>query len=244
MRACFRSLLLTIIFTEALSAEQVIASEGNIILRGSSGRSSVLTTSGQDSDPWLSPDNKLVVFLRRLKHDIFRTSVYAVDLDSRVVTRLFTGPAKYAGRENFYFGRPELDRRGSTLFLLSKEYSTESSLIAVHLEGEETTLIADHVVGYDVIQCPSHQGDLIVLKRHQSIQDRPFFVYWLYSTKGEELGLAGGEDLGPEYISSLRAGTCESAVRLPPTVLRHRKGSTESAYRVDETSRKNRSRSK
>jgi protein TonB len=189
------------------AADKVRSKDGRIVLEDASGHTTALTETGLDSDPWISPDGQTVLFLRRSTEDMFRTSVYEIDMRTRTPRLLYSGPAKYERREGSYFGRPELNESHDTLFLVSNEYATEGSLIAIQLANGQARLISDHVVGYDIIACPTHRGDLIALKRQSDILDHPYFLYWLYSPSGEELGLAGAGELDIN-MDVLRDGSC------------------------------------
>src|SRR5579884_1768155 len=103
------SLVLVLMIGGCWANDRVSSKEGRIILEESPGRSIELTDTGFDSDPWLSPDGHLVVFIRHSPEDMFRTSVYEVDVSTRMPKQLYNGPAKYQGRESSYFGRPELN---------------------------------------------------------------------------------------------------------------------------------------
>ncbi|HUP04206.1 MAG TPA: hypothetical protein VMU19_09460 [Bryobacteraceae bacterium] len=207
MRTCFNAaLLLMFAICGGRAANRVSTDNGRIILEDSSGHRIALTQTGLDSDPWLSPDGQSVVFLRRSAEDMFCTSVYEIDMRTRAQRLLFSGPAKSQTSEVSYFGRPELDAPRKTLFLLSKEYATEGTLLAIRLADGQVRSISDHVVGYDVIACRKYRGDLIALKRQVDVLGRPYYLYWLYSSSGEALGLAGGDELD---VDALRDGGCE-----------------------------------
>jgi len=216
--------LLALLTSGGVAADRVSAQDGRIVLEDSSGQKTALTQVGLDSEPWLSPDGRTVVFIRRSAENQFLTSVYEIDLPTRTVKLLFAGPAKYQGRERAHFGRPELNESHDKLFLLGSEYATSGSLISIQLASGQTTFISDEVVGYDVIQCPKkYRGDLIALKRHeQNILGRPFFLYYLYSAAGQQLGLAGSGELGGE-LDAFRDGSCEEPEPQPrPTVPPHK----------------------
>jgi TonB family protein len=146
---------------------------------------------------------------------------------------LYGGPARFQGRETSSFGHPELDESQGTLFLLTNEYATEGALIAIHLASGQTTLISDHVVGYDVVACPSYRGDLIALKRHLDLLDHPFFLYWLYAPWGAELRLAGGGELDRE-LGGLRDGSCAVPQPLPVAPALGVDVATGDVVRIDE----------
>ncbi len=203
-----------------IAADRVSNEDGRIVLENSSGQKTVLTQTGLDSDPWLSPDGRTVVFLRHPAEDMFRNSVYEIDVPARIQKLLYAGPAKYQGRESSYFGRPELNESRAKLFLISKASATSGSLISVRLASGQATLISDQVVGYDVIECPQkYRGDLIALKRHEEdIFGHPFFLYWLYSAEGKELGLAGDGELDGD-LDFIRRGSCDEPEPQPPSPL-------------------------
>jgi len=212
MRAPFRTdvaLFLILTVGNGDAALRVISKAGNIVLEDSSGDITPLTHTGDDFEPWLTRDGRTVVFIRQSPEN-FRTSVYTIDVRTRTVSLLYAGPARYAGRESWYFSGPELNESHETLFLVSDEYATEGALIGVQLANGKVTLISDHVVGYDVINCPaSYRGDLLALKRHEEdILGRPYFLYYLYSATGLELGLAGEGELDTE-LDFIRGGRCK-----------------------------------
>jgi TonB family protein len=132
---------------------------------------------------------------------------------------IYAGPARYEGRESSYFGRPEFDDSHETLYLLSSEAATFGTLFSVRLADGTARMISDRVVSYDVVGCGKFHGDLIALKRFDSdILGLPYFLYWLYSASGEDLGLAGAGELDE---GELLAGFCDGLQPiepLPPSV--------------------------
>jgi TonB family protein len=214
--------LLVLTICSGSAADRVRAEDGRIVFEDSSGQKTALTQTGIDSDPWLSPDGRTVVFLRHSAEDMFRNSVYEIDMRTRIPKLMYAGPAKYQGREGSYFGEPELDGSHDKLLLISKEYATSGALISIQLANGQATLVSDEVVGYDVIECPKkYRGDLIALKRHEEdILGRPYFLYYLYSAVGQELGLAGDGELDAD-LDFLRNGSCEEPEPQPPPAPSH-----------------------
>jgi hypothetical protein len=213
MRASFDiPLVLLLMIGGGWAADRVYSKDGRIVLEDSSGHPTTLTRTGLDSDPWISPDGRIVLFLRHPAEDTFRNAVYQIDMRSRTPKLLYAGPAKYQGREGSYFSRPQLDESHDKLFLISNEYATSGALLSIRLASGEATLISDEVVGYDVIECPKkHRGDLIALKRHEeNILGRPYFLYHLFSAAGLDLGLAGAGELDAD-LDFIRDGSCEES---------------------------------
>lgn len=231
MRVPFNIALLVPIICISAAADRVSVKDGRIVLEDSAGHMTMLTQTGLDSDPWLSPDGRSLVFLRHSAEDMFRTAVYEMDMRGRTVRLLYGGPARYRGRETSYFGQPELDGSHDTLFLLSKEYATEGALIAIRLANGQVRLISDHVVGYDVIACAKDRGNLIALKRQEDVLGNPYHLYWLYSPSGKELGLAGAEELD---VDALRHDDCDAAQPLAPLPSRPISPPSRGAVRMDQ----------
>ncbi|HUO30495.1 MAG TPA: energy transducer TonB [Bryobacteraceae bacterium] len=213
---CRLVILALVVGSNVTATEKVASKDGRIMLEDSAGHQSLLTQTGLDSDPWLSHDGQTVVFLRHSADDTFKTAVYEINIQTRNSRLLYAGPAEYTGRKGSYFGRPELDQSTGTLFLISKEYATEGSLLAVELATGRVILLSDHVVGYDLIACAVDKGDLIVLKRQEDILGHPYFLYWLYAPSGKALGLAGANELDAD-MDMLRAGNCPGPQQLTPT---------------------------
>jgi TonB family protein len=164
--------------------------DGRIWLKSADGRAVRLTTSGRDSEPWITPDRSKVLFVRADPADMFRTSVYSVDIATGKESLLLGVPVRYEGRENDYIGGPRIDRDGRTLFVISKESVTEGALLAVDLASGIARYIAP-THSYDIIRCGEHSDDLLLYQRKISILRNIYYVYWLYSPRGEDLGIAG-----------------------------------------------------
>ncbi len=231
MRVTSRILLLLLYLVRSGAASgRVSARDGRVVFTDPSGQETELTQSGYDSAPWISPDGRTVVFLRHPAGDVFRNAIYKIDLPSGGPKLIYAGPARYEGREGSYFGRPELDESHNTLYLISNEYATSGALLSVRLGNGQVTFISDGVVGYDVIVCPrKYRGDLLALKRYEEdLLGRPYFLYSRYSPTGEDLGLAGADELDVDMI---RGGTCDEPDRpqgsSPPA------SSSGAAVRVD-----------
>jgi TonB family protein len=220
MRLLFRlGLLLAGAVSTSYAGQRVVEDAGRLILEDSSGTRTVLTKGGHDSDPWTSPDGRSVLFIRHAPDDVFQTSVYELTLPTQALHLIYAGPARYEGRESSYFGRPEFDDSHETLYLLSSEAATFGTLFSVRLADGTARMISDRVVSYDVVGCGKFHGDLIALKRFDSdILGLPYFLYWLYSASGEDLGLAGAGELDE---GELLAGFCDGLQPiepLPPSV--------------------------
>lgn len=198
MTTYIRGILAVAMLIDASGSVRVTSTNGRIVLEDATGKTSPLTATGRDSEPWLSPDQTTVVFVRAAPGDTFHTSVYEINLLSRTERLLFKGPLDYQGQGNTYLGRPELDATSRTLFLLTKGSMRTGELFAVNLASGKARPVTD-AAGYDVIQCGSHRGDLLVYKWEQGVLGAPFYLYWFFSPEGREIGVAApdGADVAP-----------------------------------------------
>jgi TonB family protein len=186
-------LLVATLTTCVLGRVRVGVEDGDILLV-ESGKRVVLTSTGRDADPWIDPDGKVVLFVRGDVDDEFRTAVFEINVMSRVEHKVFAGPIQLRGGDINYFGDPEYSNDHKTLYLVAKTSVTTGDLFAVDTNTKVVRHIAE-AASYDVIQSGPNAGDLLVYKRKISIVGMPFYLYWLYSPNGKDLGLAGPDGL-------------------------------------------------
>jgi hypothetical protein len=90
-----------------------------------------LRSSGHDFNPSLG--DKVVIFCRRDPEDVFRSSVYSVDLESKTEKLIFAGPVMYQGSRIEDLSAPEIDPTTNTLYLLVNDHVTTGQLFRVDL---------------------------------------------------------------------------------------------------------------
>jgi hypothetical protein len=183
-----------------LAGPRVFAKDGRILMESSGGKSVSLTTSGRDSDPWLTPDVKSVLFVRTDVSDSFRSRVYSVDIDSKRDRVVFDGPLNYKGHQIASLAGPEMDPRGQYLFVMAKTSPLNGALFAVDLNSKASRFIAE-CVSFHVVQSGPHAGDLLVYLRKQSVVGAAYSVYWLYSAGGNDLGIAGPDGMDTSAVT-------------------------------------------
>lgn len=191
----------------AFCQQRVYVDRGRIMIQRA-GEVSALTTTERDFDPWLTEDHQDILFVRAAPDDMFRTSVYKISIKTKKEELLFAGPLRYAGKEIEYIGSPQINMRRDTLYLLSRESVLTGDLVAVSLKTGAEQLITD-AVSFDLIRCGPFAGNLLVSKRKQDILGITFYVYWLYSPEGKDLGIAGPSNMDRD---SLIADECPSNV--------------------------------
>lgn len=199
--ASFSKVFLVLIATAAcgLGKSRVAVSGGDILLYEDPNKAIALTHSGRDFDPWLSPEHDVVLFVRASREDVFRTSVYEMELKTRREMEIFAGPIRTSQGEVGYLGEPSFDKGRRTLFVLAKTGVTTGELYAVDLRTRAARLVAP-AASYDVILSGSFAGDLLLYQRKRSITGYVYYVYWLYTPEGGDLGMAGPDTLDIEPL--------------------------------------------
>ena len=177
----------------------VFSKQGNVLLKDSNGAVQMLTTSGRDNFPSLTCDGKRVLFARHDASDEFHTQIYAMDLASRATTLIFAGPVSYHGEQIQYLADPQFDERDRVLYLVARTSVTTGVIFAVDLETKKASEVAEGI-GFTLVSRGKHASELVAYQRRLSITDEVYYVHWLYSRTGRDLGIAGPDDM---HVSSL-----------------------------------------
>jgi len=178
----------------ALGQLRVFESSGNVMLRRSDGVVEALTHTGLDSMPWLACDGTALLFARAAPEDHFRTTIRIMDPRSRRETVLLAGPIVHKGKQVRSLGQSALDVTGQTLYVMANTSVTSGALYAIDLQSMAAKYITD-ASSFEVIRQGDHTGDLLVYKRKTSVPGTIYYVYWLYSPSGRDLGIAGPDRL-------------------------------------------------
>ena len=184
------------------AAQQRIADrDGSIFLEGPGAQEARLTDSGRDFDARLTPDGNAVLFARSDLHDMFRSSIYEIELPARRESLVFGGPVTYRGTQVAYLGEPQIDPASHTLFVLARISVAGGAVFAIDPANPAGRYVAD-ASGYEIILSGEHAGDLLLAQRKVSILGTIYEVYWLYSQDGKDLGMAGPGDMDVSTLVS------------------------------------------
>jgi len=185
----------------AVDHTAVFEQSGRIMLKRPTGAIVTLTSSGRDSEPFITDDGKMVVFCRRDATDQFRTAVLTIDPKSRMEKVLFEGPVTMRLGAIDYLGSPQIDAQGQTLYLIVRYGVTTGTLAAVDLRTKAVREITD-AAAYDLIRSGTYKGNLLVYQRHHTLVGIPYFydVYQLYDPFGKDLGIAGLDKLDDSEV--------------------------------------------
>src|SRR5581483_10884812 len=152
MRVATYAIALIVLATAATVAAQSVTVEGgNIFYRGGNGTRHQLTFSGLDSDVILSPDGKLVAFVRRTPDKLISTSmgdeeateIWIINIDGKAARRLLTGTsAKEPQRSLANFRNLQFSPDGARIYFLSAGWVTSNAIYAVNRLTAKASFIA------------------------------------------------------------------------------------------------------
>lgn len=193
-------LLVVLLALPALARGPAVREEkGRIVLVEANGTKRTLTSSGQDSQPGLSPDGKAVVFLRRgsdkklesAAGEVEANEIWWMDTAGGKPRRL----VKSAGSDDpkMFLGAlqsPQFSPDGKTVFFLSAAWATSS---AVHKVDVATGKISFVAAGntLEVVPRGEYAGRLIVQIHKYFLGGGTYDWFWLLEADGREVGPIG-----------------------------------------------------
>lgn len=196
-------LLFVLLLTAAAApaaAQSVYEKGGRIYFAGASGRVTELTSSGMDSEPGLSPDKRVVAFVRATPGRTVNTG--AGDVEAKEIWLVDAG----GGRPRLLvqaaadddpkrvlagFSAPQFSPDGARVYFLSSAYATSDAVHAVEVGTGRTSFISDGN-SLEVIGSGRYGGHLLV-SRHTYDARSSRDDYWLLSPGGRIVRRVGGE---------------------------------------------------
>ncbi len=189
--------------TMPLRAESVFQKDGNIFLALADGQTRQVTSSGKDFSPDLSPDGKLVVFIRdtpeRLVEvfglDAHANELWVVDIEGKRPRLMLSGGR--LKRRTFQAGypvapmaTPQFSLDGRDVYFVSAGGATDAPVLKVNLTTGRVTEIAwGHTL--KVLREGASRGCLVVDQHKYFLQGGSYDWYWLLSPNGKEIGPIG-----------------------------------------------------
>jgi dipeptidyl aminopeptidase/acylaminoacyl peptidase len=199
MKGCVALCFLIGLFAQATMAGPLSVRNGNICMVGSSGEIKELTSSGDDSQPVLSPDGHWVVFVRTLpgktiatgNGDSPATELWQIGVDGKHAT-LLVRPRSSDKMENVLanLSKPQFSSDGRRVFFVSDAFATSG---AVHVV--DTTNGKEHFVcggsDVEVIRSGEYRDCLLVAQHRYFIGGGSYDWYFLLHADGKEIGPVG-----------------------------------------------------
>ena len=193
----------------SLYAAEAITENGNIIFVNDSGNRIILTTSGRDRNPCLSPKKTSVVFSRyncleskKSSYKIqFSSDIYLVDIKTRKEKILIhegqksdIGKSKDNTPKNLAgLGYPRFSSDGTKIFFLSKAWETSGAIHVLNLKTGAIRFVTDGR-SLEVLHSKRFKDYLIVNKHKYFLGGGSYDWYWLVNSDGEEIDAFGDNE--------------------------------------------------
>jgi len=181
------------------SAQKVSVQNGDICISNAGTEPKALTSSGQDSEPALSPDGKWIVFVRTIpgknvntgSGDSAATELWQIRADGKNPTVL----VRYRNSDKIEtvlggFSKPQFSTNGRYVFFLSDAWATSGALHVV-----DTTNGKEHFVcpggNFEVVLSGEYRDCLLVAQHRYFIAGGAYDWFWLLRPDGKEIGPVG-----------------------------------------------------
>jgi dipeptidyl aminopeptidase/acylaminoacyl peptidase len=182
-----------------LRAQNVTEEKGNIVFTGADGLQKQLTDTGHDSAPSLSPDGKLVVFVRDTPDkivatgsgDVSATELWIVGSDGKKPTVLIRGrdsqdPKQVIGG----IAGAQFSPDGHRLYFVSASTATSGAVHTIDLPTKKERFFTDGS-GLEVVPNGDYKGYLLIQKHKYWIGGGAYDWFWLVKPDGKEVGPVG-----------------------------------------------------
>lgn len=200
---------------------KVFAKKGNIYISQKGKKRIQLTGSGKDRAPVLSPDGKVVVFIRESKEEAysptgggedgrpgFADQLWIVDIYGKNekmlvkdrypnesseadITRELEKTIGYIDDNNICFS-PD----GKVVYFISSAWVTSGALHRVNVDGTGERFI-EGANSVEVVPRGEYKGDLIISQHRYFLACGSYDWLWLFTPEGKEVGPLG-EDLNKD----------------------------------------------
>jgi len=185
-----------------IPAATVSVEAGNVVFVGASGQRRQLTATGLDSEAVLSPDGRIVAFVRETPDfpieagvgEQTANEIWLVDVEGKTPRRLLRGKASadmknvLAGFSSLVFG---LDSQ--RLYFLGAAWVTSNAVCAVDCATGKVEFVAAGN-SLELVREGKHAGSLIVQQHRYFLGAGSYDWYWLLDPAGKEIGPIGEEE--------------------------------------------------
>ena len=206
--------LAALLLPRSLAAQSVMAEAGNLFYRASSQAAPrQLTFTGLDGDPALSPDGRMVAFVRGTPGDSVRTalgrdeatSLWIVGVDGSSARMLVRG--RSADRPEQMLARlqaPQFAPDGRRIYVLSSAWATSGALHSVEVASGGQRFVAPGN-SLEVVPSGKYAGHLIVSQHRYFLAGGSYDWMWLITPDGAEVGPVGEGMAAVEEFRTMHA---------------------------------------
>ncbi|SAK64103.1 protein TolA [Caballeronia hypogeia] len=218
--------LIAFLLSAASHAQSVVVQYGNLVYRHASGATEVLTETGADGSPAISPDGNLIAFTRlrpgeRENSEITGSGplrdVYVIRISDHALRKIVTATHS-AQPENEISGINSLkfSPDGSTLYFNTAAWATSEAIHAVPVQGGRERFVTSGN-GFAVVQRGKYAGYLVTSQHRYMEGHGSWNPYVLVSPEGKEIKVLGefGDDKTRAEIAALRSAEGKSVPPIP-----------------------------
>ncbi|CAB3801853.1 hypothetical protein LMG28614_05509 [Paraburkholderia ultramafica] len=210
----------------AARAQSVVVQHGNLVYRNASGATELLTETGADGSPAISPDGNLIAFMRQRPGEQVDSNdpnsgslsdVYVISISDHSLRKIVTA-AHSAKPENELSGINSLkfSPDGSTLYFNTAAWVTSGAIHAVPVQGGRERFITNGN-GFAVVQRGKYAGYLVTSQHRYMEGHGSWDPYVLVSPEGKEIKVLGefGDDEPRAEMAALQSVEGKSAAPTP-----------------------------
>lgn len=199
LHAAIRLSLLFLV-TTVCPGQSVFERGGNIYYVSGSGSERRLTRSGGDSDPVLSPDGRLVVFIRTGTGDPIETNLDTCDnmqirrisTDGTGDTTIVASKASNEPQELLAcFSDAQFSEDGSVVFFLSAAWITSAAVHRIELRTGEISFVTPGN-SLEVIRDGEFKGNLRISQHRNHSDWGSYDCDYIFSPEGKQITIVEG----------------------------------------------------